>query len=249
MAFGLSAAIHAVVAAGLARERRDEVDFARGGEPTPVIELAFASPDSTGGPVAEARASEEARERQKPQAEEPVAEMPRTEPQEQPTQEVPVLAPLPQQPVAEALPVAALPIAKTVKPAPLRRKVAKAEKAAAKISRPRGAPSQRSGSGGEAASAGASQLSDYRAAVLARLAQFKAYPNELREAGVSGRVGLAFTITPSGAVAGVRVASSSGQPGLDSAALEMVRRAAPFPPPPAHAAGQHFTPGIVYALH
>ncbi len=47
-----------------------------------------------------------------------------------------------------------------------------------------------------------------------------------------GTAVVAFTIAASGGLGGVRIASSSGSAQLDRAALRMIQRAAPFPPPP-----------------
>lgn len=58
-----------------------------------------------------------------------------------------------------------------------------------------------------------------------------------REPHAAGTVKVAFEIDAGGALASERVAQSSGSATLDKAALLLVRRAAPFPAPPAHAAG------------
>jgi protein TonB len=47
-----------------------------------------------------------------------------------------------------------------------------------------------------------------------------------------GRVVVAFSIAPSGALASVSVSRSSGHAALDRVALEHIQRAAPFSPPP-----------------
>ncbi|MCC6007311.1 MAG: energy transducer TonB, partial [Rhodobacteraceae bacterium] len=48
----------------------------------------------------------------------------------------------------------------------------------------------------------------------------------------SGTAVVAFTLSREGALLAVQVAQSSGHAALDRAALEAVRRAAPFPPAP-----------------
>ncbi len=53
--------------------------------------------------------------------------------------------------------------------------------------------------------------------------------------GWAGRVVLAFRVLRDGAVANIRVAQGSGFQILDVGAAEAVRRASPFPPPPAEA--------------
>ncbi|MDR7123834.1 TonB family protein [Pseudotabrizicola sp. 4114] len=50
-----------------------------------------------------------------------------------------------------------------------------------------------------------------------------------------GTVVVAFRVAPSGALASARVARSTGDPSLERVALDHIRRAAPFPPPPAGA--------------
>ncbi|MFN4155158.1 MAG: TonB family protein [Paracoccaceae bacterium] len=50
-----------------------------------------------------------------------------------------------------------------------------------------------------------------------------------------GTVVVAFRVAASGALASARVARSTGDPSLERAALDHIRRAAPFPPPPAGA--------------
>jgi protein TonB len=55
-----------------------------------------------------------------------------------------------------------------------------------------------------------------------------------------GVVRVAFTLGANGAVASIRVARSSGNPALDRIALDHIRAAAPFPPPP-DGAGRAFS--------
>ena len=54
-----------------------------------------------------------------------------------------------------------------------------------------------------------------------------------------GEVVIAFTISASGGLGGVSVARSSGSAALDQAALTLIRKAAPFPKPPAGARRQY----------
>lgn len=53
--------------------------------------------------------------------------------------------------------------------------------------------------------------------------------------GTKGTSVVAFTISPGGALSAISLARSSGSPKLDQAALRVVRKAAPFPRPPAGA--------------
>lgn len=63
----------------------------------------------------------------------------------------------------------------------------------------------------------------------------KRYPAGARARGETGRPAVAFSLSPSGSLAGVSLARSSGHGELDAEAVAMVRRAAPFPRPPAGA--------------
>lgn len=61
----------------------------------------------------------------------------------------------------------------------------------------------------------------------------RAYPRELIEAGITGRVGVAITLSADGAVVDTRILGGSGQPALHDAARSLVQRAAPYPAVPA----------------
>jgi len=74
------------------------------------------------------------------------------------------------------------------------------------------------------------EVTRWRQALVARLDRFKRYPAAAH--GTAGVVTLAFTIDRTGKLVSSRVAKSSGSPVLDTAALAMVKRAAPFPAPP-----------------
>lgn len=64
----------------------------------------------------------------------------------------------------------------------------------------------------------------------AQLERHKRYPSDGN--GNSGVVQLAFSVDRSGGVHNARVVRSSGSSALDQAALSLVARAAPLPPPP-----------------
>jgi protein TonB len=66
-----------------------------------------------------------------------------------------------------------------------------------------------------------------------------------RKMGWEGRVVVAFLVLSDGSVRDVRVVKGSGHPALDRGAVEAVRKAAPFPSPPAEA--EIITP-VVYRL-
>jgi protein TonB len=84
-------------------------------------------------------------------------------------------------------------------------------------------------SGRVAASQG--DIAGYAALVRARVAAHKPSGS-----GVKGTVTIRFGVSRSGAVSFAAIASSSGNPALDRAALSAVHQAAPFPSPPNGAA-------------
>ncbi|MDP3548001.1 MAG: energy transducer TonB, partial [Phreatobacter sp.] len=88
----------------------------------------------------------------------------------------------------------------------------------------------------------------WRQRVLAHLARYKVYPEQARDRGIRGRTGISFSLSASGAVTSVSIASSSGAAILDQATLAMVRRAQPFPPNPAGGPAT-FTAGVNYSLY
>jgi protein TonB len=83
------------------------------------------------------------------------------------------------------------------------------------------------GDGGAAASA------SYGRAVLGKINRTRK-----QRAPSRGRTVVGFSISEGGALASVRVIQSSGSPDLDQVALDHIRRAAPFPKPPAGAQRQ-----------
>ncbi len=74
---------------------------------------------------------------------------------------------------------------------------------------------------------GNAAVSNYPGKVMRRLSRASR-----PRVGVRGEVLITFTIAGNGGLAGTSVARSSGSPRLDNAALQVVRRAAPFPRPP-----------------
>ncbi len=73
---------------------------------------------------------------------------------------------------------------------------------------------------------------DYLLKLLSLIERAKVYPLSARMAGYQGRVGLSFVVEPDGRVEEIKVILSSGYKILDRAAVETVKRASPFPPPP-----------------
>jgi periplasmic protein TonB len=76
----------------------------------------------------------------------------------------------------------------------------------------------------------------YNALVFGHMQRFKRYPASAR--GVSGIVVVRFELNRAGAVIGSAVTKSSGHAALDQEALDLLRRASPFPPFPAAKPGE-----------
>ena len=90
--------------------------------------------------------------------------------------------------------------------------------------------SRSSGQGGQSQAQGNAAASNYRGDVMRRLARVPrpSIPSP-------GKAVVSFTLSSGGGLAGVTLARSSGSSALDRAAVRLVQRAAPFPPPPAGA--------------
>lgn len=89
----------------------------------------------------------------------------------------------------------------------------------------------------------------YRSRVLAHLSRFRVFPDAARSAGLAGRTVVSLTIDRSGNLRAVSIEGRSGKPVLDQAALDMVRRAAPFPAaPPGSPATFTVLAGITYGF-
>ena len=79
-----------------------------------------------------------------------------------------------------------------------------------------------------------SAAASWQQSLVARLARLQRYPPKAR--GVQGVVSLAFTIDRHGNVTSSRIVKSSGSAFLDAEALDLIKRAAALPPPPAEIA-------------
>lgn len=88
---------------------------------------------------------------------------------------------------------------------------------------------QASGNEGRATAQGNAAVSNYPGQVMRRIQRAK------RRANVRGVAVVRFRVTSGGGLSGLSIARSSGSGKLDGIALAQVRRAAPFPPPPAGA--------------
>jgi protein TonB len=92
-----------------------------------------------------------------------------------------------------------------------------------------GKTAARSKGGNRQAAAGNAAVSNYPGKIVSKLRRALRYPAEAKRKKLRGEVQVAFTVSAGGGVGGVRVVRSSGSPVLDKAAVETVRRAAPFP--------------------
>lgn len=72
----------------------------------------------------------------------------------------------------------------------------------------------------------------YFATLKAWLNRYKTYPSELKKAKRQGTVVISFTINRHGELVNAQIVTSSGEDGLDQAALRMLQRANPMPPLP-----------------
>ncbi len=77
-----------------------------------------------------------------------------------------------------------------------------------------------------------SRFQAYATMIRAKIEKAKRYPLPAREMGLEGAVKLRFSLTGQGELLRVEVLRSSGIKILDQAAVEAVKRAAPFPPAP-----------------
>ncbi|SMC28995.1 protein TonB, partial [Desulfacinum hydrothermale DSM 13146] len=109
---------------------------------------------------------------------------------------------------------------------------------------PQGAPS------GTAQARTEDALQRFLAQVRRRIARHKHYPLAARRRHMEGRVTVRFAIYPDGSARGLNVVQSSGFSPLDRAALEAVRKAAPFPAVPSQVreGGVNVEIGIVFDL-
>ncbi len=74
-------------------------------------------------------------------------------------------------------------------------------------------------------------IANWQQALVTRLTRFQRYPKQA--GGATGVVSLGFSIDRQGRVVDSRIIKSSGSATLDAEAQALVKRASPFPPPPA----------------
>ena len=99
--------------------------------------------------------------------------------------------------------------------------------ASARVSEVAAAPDSAPGREEEAPPAA---LHSWRQELIAQIERNKRFP--ANAAGRSGVATIAFDLDAGGRLIGVRLVASSGSPALDQAALDLIQRAQPFPPPP-----------------
>jgi periplasmic protein TonB len=83
-------------------------------------------------------------------------------------------------------------------------------------------------------------LNQYGSTLGRAIAKHKSYPKIAQMRGWQGECLLDLKIDSSGNVLSANVKESSGHESLDNQALEMVRKASPFPPPPEALRGRSF---------
>ncbi len=88
--------------------------------------------------------------------------------------------------------------------------------------------------------AGGVARASYAQQIVAHLNRHKNYPASARARQEEGTVVLSFTLDRHGRVLGSRIARGSGHAELDHEALDMLKRAQPFPLPPPELAQQQF---------
>jgi protein TonB len=86
--------------------------------------------------------------------------------------------------------------------------------------------------GAVARQSGNSNFANYIGKVRAKLARTKRYPPSARREKAQGTVTVRFVVSADGGASGVSIVRSSGFAVLDEAAIDAVRRAAPFPDTP-----------------
>ncbi len=86
-----------------------------------------------------------------------------------------------------------------------------------------------------AAAAKAKYVKQHFAYIKERIEKEFVYPRIARRRGMEGKVIVSFVICEDGTVHDVKIVESSGHKILDDNAIACVKRAAPFPPPPARA--------------
>lgn len=90
-----------------------------------------------------------------------------------------------------------------------------------------------SGQGKVAMAEGNASFDNYKGKVRNKISKKRKYPSQARRQGITGVATVSFVVQADGGLSGLRLSGSSGSSILDEAALDTVRRAAPFPSIPA----------------
>ena len=88
---------------------------------------------------------------------------------------------------------------------------------------------------------GSNLLPQWQKQIIIILERTKRYPSEARNKRQQGVARIAFNMDRQGKVTSTRLVASSGSPLLDQEAMELARRAQPFPPPPSVLPGSEVT--------
>lgn len=113
-----------------------------------------------------------------------------------------------------------------------KREVAKAEPKAQPKAEPKAKPATKAVAASRAAKAPKVSPARWQSRLSAWLNRHKRYPRGARSRREEGVVNVSFAIDAAGVVVSARISRSSGNPELDQAALDMLRRASPVPAPP-----------------
>ena len=82
---------------------------------------------------------------------------------------------------------------------------------------------------------------DYSSLLAAAIAKYKQYPKIAHMRGWQGLIIIELQLNPQGGVIYSQIKKSSGYDVLDQEALEMIKRASPFPQPPEALRNKNFT--------
>lgn len=82
---------------------------------------------------------------------------------------------------------------------------------------------------------------DYSSLLAAAIAKYKQYPKIAQMRGWQGLIIIELQLNPQGGVIYSQIKKSSGYDVLDQEALEMIKRASPFPQPPETLRSKNFT--------
>ena len=116
--------------------------------------------------------------------------------------------------------------ARETSPAPRRQA---ANSSAGNRTSPQAATSSEAGNTGQVAQAvGRAEMESFRGLVHRRIQRSLRYPSSAKRRGISGTPTVRFRIDEGGNLTSIALLKSSGYPELDEAALDAVRRAAPF---------------------